>query len=184
MPRLQRGHVLLTSRLTHWHGVEPLPLDVLAEPDAVAFLLERTAGFRYATPQDEADAVALARALGRLALALEQAGAYIQHLRCGLGEYLARWRSQEARMRTWFDERLMHYPRSVAVTWETTLAQLDESAHALLRLMAWLVPDPIPRALFYSTEADEIFATAVAGSQSSTTTSAMSLEEALAALTR
>ena len=40
--------------------VESLPLDVLAEPDAVAFLLERTDGFHYSTPQDEADAVALA----------------------------------------------------------------------------------------------------------------------------
>jgi hypothetical protein len=184
LPRLQRGHVLLTSRLAHWRSVEPLPLDVLAEPDPVAFLLERTAGFRYGTSQDEADAVALARALGGLALALEQAGAYIQHLRCGLGEYLARWRSQEARVRTWFDERLMHYPRSVAVTWETTLAQLDEPAHALLRLLAWLAPDPIRRALFHSAEADEIFITAVVGHQDSTPTSAVSLEEALAALTK
>src|SRR5262249_14241696 len=99
LPRLQRGHVLITSRLTHWHGVEALPLDVLAEPDAVAFLLDRTAGLRYATPQDEADALALARALGGLALALEQAGAYIQHVRCGLGEYLTQWQCQEARVR-------------------------------------------------------------------------------------
>ena len=67
LPRLQRGHVLITSRLTHWHGVESLPLDVLAEPDATAFLLERTAGFRYATSQDEVDAVALTRELGGLA---------------------------------------------------------------------------------------------------------------------
>jgi hypothetical protein len=51
LPRLQRGHVLLTSRLTHWHGVEPLALDVLAEPDAVAFLLERTAGYRSGPPR-------------------------------------------------------------------------------------------------------------------------------------
>ena len=61
---------------------------------------------------------------------------------------------------------------------------MDESAHALLRLLAWLAPDPIPRALFHSTEAEEIFATAVAGPQDSTPTSAVSLEEALAALTK
>jgi tetratricopeptide (TPR) repeat protein len=128
--------------------------------------------------------VALARALGGLALALEQAGAYMQRLRCGLGEYLARWRSQEARVRTWFDERLMHYPRNVAVTWETTLAQLDEPAHALLRLLAWLAPDPIPRALFHSTEADQVFAAAVAGTGGNAPISEGSLEEALAALTK
>ena len=184
LPRLQRGHVLITSRLAQWSGVESLPLDVLAEPDAVAFLLERTAGFRYATSQDEADAAALARELRGLALALEQAGAYIQYLRCGLGEYLVRWRSQEARVRTWFDERLMHYPRGVAITWETTLAQLDEPARALLRLLAWLAPDPISRALFHGTEADQIFATALAGPGGSTPTSEVSLEEALAALAK
>jgi tetratricopeptide (TPR) repeat protein len=184
LPRLQRGHVLITSRLAHWHGIEPLPLDVLAEPDAMTFLLERTAGFRHATTQDEADAAALARALGGLALALEQAGAYIQYLRCGLGEYLARWRRQEARVHTWFDARLMHYPRSVAVTWETTLAQLDESTHALLRLLAWLAADPIPRALFDSAEADEIFATAVAGPGGDAPTAEVSLVEALAALAK
>jgi hypothetical protein len=142
LPRLQRGHALLTSRLTHWHGAEPLALDVLAEADVVAFLLERTAGFRSVTPQDEAATLALARELGGLALALEQAGAYIQHLHCALSEYLERWRRQEARVREWFDARLMQYPRSVAVTWETTLTQLDASARALLQLLAWLAPDP------------------------------------------
>lgn len=149
LPRLQHGHVLLTSRLSQWGaGMEALPLDVLAEPDAVAFVLERTAGFRHATPSDAADAVALAQELGGLALALEQAGAYIQHVRCSLGEYHRRWRAGEARVRTWFDARLMHYPRSLAITWETTLAQLEAPARALLRLLAWLAPEPVPRLLF------------------------------------
>src|SRR5262249_30542999 len=56
--------------------------------------------------------------------------------------------------------------------------------HALLRLLAWLAPDPIPRALFHNTEADEIFAIAIAGPQGSMLTSAVSLEEALAALAK
>jgi tetratricopeptide (TPR) repeat protein len=183
LPQLRDGHVLITSRLSHWsQDIAPLELDVLAASDAVAFLLERTAGYRRATADDAADARLLARELDGLALALEQAGTYIHERRLSFAEYLQRWRSQEARVREWFDARLMHYPRSVAVTWETTLAQLDESARALLRLLAWLAPDPIPLLLFESEAASQIFAEAVAGPDGSTPASHADLEEARTAL--
>jgi len=159
-----------------------MELDVLKEPDAVAFLLERTAGHRRATANDAADARLLAQELDGLALALEQAGAYIHERRCSFAEYLRRWRSQEARVRAWFDARLMHYPRSAAVTWETTLAQLDEPARALLRLLAWLAPAPIPLLLFESEEASQIFAEAIAGRDGNTPASHTDLEEARTAL--
>src|SRR5262249_31409632 len=92
--------------------------------------------------------------------------------------------SQEARVREWFDPRLMQYPASVAVTWETTLTQLDESACALLRLLAWLAPDPIPQALFRGAAAAEVFATAVASPSGTAPATAVTLEEALAALAK
>ena len=38
----------------------------------------------------------------------------------------------------------MHYPRSLAVTWQTTLDRLGAGEVALLRLLAWLAPDPVP----------------------------------------
>ena len=57
--------------------MESLALDVLAEADAAAFLLERTDERRRKHPDDPDQARRLAVELGQLALALEQAGAYI-----------------------------------------------------------------------------------------------------------
>ena len=48
----------------------------------------------------------------------------------------------------WHDLRLMQYPASVAVTWETTLAQLTGPERQLLDVLSWLAPEPIPLFLF------------------------------------
>ena len=145
---LRAGHVLITSRISNWGaGVEPLELHVLAEADAVAFLLERTRN-RRRKPDDPAVAAAIARELDGLALALEQAGAYIDKLHLSFAEYLRRWQERRAEVLRWHDARLMGYPASVAVTWETTFAQLTEPERRLLGVLAWLAPEPIPLTLF------------------------------------
>ena len=137
---------MITSRLGEWsEGVEPLELDVLDVEPAREFLLERTAGRRQPLATDDADARALAEALDGLALALEQAGAYISHVRCSLAEYLERWRKQDERVLKWFDERQMKYPKSVAVTWGTTWSQLSPASRGLLEILSWYAPDPIPQ---------------------------------------
>jgi len=41
----------------------------------------------------------------------------------------------------------MHYPLSMAVTWNTTFEELDWAARELLNLLCWLAPEPVPRAL-------------------------------------
>ena len=165
LPGLRAGHVVITSRLGNWgQGVDPLELDVLDEGPSTAFLLERTEGRRRATPDDESDARPLAGELDGLALALEQAGAYVCHVRCSLADYLQRWREHRPGVLEWFDERLMQYPRSVAVTWETTLAQLTPPAQAMLRLLSWLAPDPVPAAMFRTDDAQTVFNGARRGS--------------------
>lgn len=162
LARFHSGHVLVTSRLREWSGaIEALELDVLGEDDSVAFLLERTKEHRRPTPLDQADARTLAREFDGLALALEQAGAFISKLSNSLGECLQRWRSREKKVREWYDERLMQYPRSVAVTWDATFDQLDPAARALLRLLCWLAPEPIPRALLETEGARRALSAAV-----------------------
>ena len=132
--------MLITSRIGNWSaGVEPLELDVLARADAVAFLLERTP-HRRQKADDAARAAAIARELDGLALALEQAGAYIDKLRLSFAEYLQRWEAKRPEVLRWHDPRLMQYPASVAVTWETTFAQLAEPERRLLEVLAWLAP--------------------------------------------
>ncbi len=142
--RLRSGHVLITSRIGNWSaGVEPLELDVLAPVDAEAFLMDRTPHRRKAA-DDALQAAAAARELDGLALALEQAGAFIDKQRLSFAEYLHRWTAKRPLVLRWHDLRLMQYPASVAITWETTFAQLKEPERRLLDVLAWLAPEPIP----------------------------------------
>jgi tetratricopeptide (TPR) repeat protein len=147
MGQLAGGHVLLTSRLDRFApNVQPLELDVLAPDDAVAFLLERTPRRRHAA-DDAAEAQAVAEELGRLALALEQAGATIDHRRCGFADYLTLWRGSRDNVLGWARPEITGYPRAVAVTWQASVEQLTGPGRHLLERLAWLAPDPVPEFL-------------------------------------
>ncbi|NJD05536.1 MAG: tetratricopeptide repeat protein, partial [Methylococcaceae bacterium] len=148
LPRLAGGHVLITSRISQWsRAVDALSLDVLPAAAAVDFLLARTDGRRRLLAADAARAGEIAVELGGLALALEQAGAYIAQRRLSLAGYLEQWRTRRDRVLRWYDTRTMQYPGSVAITWQTSFDQLGEPARRLLQRLAWLAPEPIPESL-------------------------------------
>jgi tetratricopeptide (TPR) repeat protein len=145
MGRLAGGHVVLTSRLDSFaRHVEPLELDVLNPDAAVSFLLEATNGRRRKAADDEARARELAEELGRLALALEQAAATIDKQRCGFRHYLETWRSNRERVVGWARPEITGYHHAVAVTWQTSVDQLNDAARHLLAQLAFLAPDPVP----------------------------------------
>jgi hypothetical protein len=147
MGQLAGGHVLLTSRLDRFPpDVQLLELEVLAPDDAVAFLLARTPRRRHA-PDDAAQARAMAEELGRLALVLEQAGATIDHRRCGFADYFSLWRDSREKVLGWARPEITGYPRAVAVTWQTSVEQLTEPGRHMLERLAWLAPDPVPEFL-------------------------------------
>jgi tetratricopeptide (TPR) repeat protein len=160
LPRLQGGKVLVTSRLAVWPpGLGRREVEQISPEEAARFLLERTQGQRAATAGDPADATRLAGLLDGLPLALEQAGAYIAFHRISLSGYLDAWERTRGEVLAWYDDRVMDYPRSLAVTWQQTVERLGPGAAALLRLAAYLAPEPIPVALFESGE--EIVAEAI-----------------------
>jgi tetratricopeptide (TPR) repeat protein len=144
LPRGNTGHVLITSRNQAWRGLaQPLSVKVLPPDDAVAFLLKRTG-------QEEREAAAaLARELGSLPLALEQAGAYIEETATPLAGYLRLFR--ERRNELWGEEQPPpEYADTVAATWSLAMDRVRaESSLAadLLNLCAFLAPDDIPLAL-------------------------------------
>jgi tetratricopeptide (TPR) repeat protein len=145
---LTGGHVVVTSRLADFSGnFQPLELGVLAVDDAAAFLLARTEGRRRKAADDNAKAREVATELGQLALALEQAAAFIAKRRLAFGQYLEQWRSHGDEVLAWFDETVTGYPRAVAVTWQTSIAQLSENGRHLLERLAWLAPERIPEFL-------------------------------------
>ncbi len=147
-PQLRTGHVLITSRLRKWPpGFQKQELGVLSREEAVQFLLQRTEGERSRSGEDAEQADRLAEILGGLPLALEQAAAYIGHHQTTFAKYLESWEKEREEVLAWHDED-MQYPASVATTWQTTLRQLTPKAAALLRLTAFLAPEPIPSAMF------------------------------------
>ncbi len=149
LPQLSGGQLVLTTRLRNWSAaVELQEVEVLTPEDATAFLLERTADRR----RQAADDASLARAmavddLGGLALALEQAGAFISQRRLRLSDYRSQWQSNRQVVLAWNDPRLMQYDHSLATTWLTSYQQVSEAARTLLRRLAWLSPEPIPESL-------------------------------------
>jgi tetratricopeptide (TPR) repeat protein len=145
MGRLAGGHVLLTSRLDHFaRQVELLELDVLSLDAASSFLLEATDSRRRKAVDDDAAAGELAAELGRLALALEQAAATIDKLRCGFRQYLEIWQGNRDRVVGWARPEITGYHHAVAATWQTSVDQLSEAGRRLLERLAFLAPDPVP----------------------------------------
>jgi tetratricopeptide (TPR) repeat protein len=151
------GRVLVTSRLANFAGhFDPLELDVLSIEDAVAFLMERTDRRRHKMPDDGATARQLADDLGGLALALEQAGAYVAKLGISFSRYRELWRDNWQKVAGWSDERITKYPRAIAVTWQTSVDQLTPAGHRLLQWLAWFAPEPILNFLLEVPELDVV----------------------------
>jgi tetratricopeptide (TPR) repeat protein len=145
---LSGGHVVVTSRLKDFSGsFRPLELGLLAIDDAVAFLLARTEGRHRSAANDDAKAREIAMELGRLALALEQAAAFIARRELTFDQYLKQWHSHADKILAWFDETITGYPRAVAVTWQTSITQLSENGRRLLQRLAWLAPEKVPESL-------------------------------------
>ena len=103
--QLTGGQVLMTSRLANFPGdVEPLELDLLAEHDATQFLLQRTAGRRQVVDDEEGVARELATEnLGRLALALEHAAAYMVRHQVSFARYREVWQTNRDKVLAWSD---------------------------------------------------------------------------------
>ena len=148
LPQTSGGQLLVTTRLSRWSAaVRRLPLEVLSPEAAAEFLLERTAGSRKQETGDPLAARDLAQQLDGLALALEQAGAYIDERCISFSSYRREWQQRRDQLLSWFDPQLMQYPQSVATTWLTSFQQLSADAQTLLRRLAWLATEPIPESL-------------------------------------
>ncbi|MGW4905138.1 FxSxx-COOH system tetratricopeptide repeat protein [Streptomyces sp. NPDC004270] len=153
---LTGGHLLATSRkATGWHKIgSAMPLGLLT-PQAAADLLCRLAfDGRTPTNEERRQAEALARDLGFLPLALEQAGAYAYETGTDLGEY-----RQSLDLMLGETGGDANPERTIARIWDhtlTTVENRDPLAAALLYAMAWLAPDDIPRNLLAPLAQDTI----------------------------
>ncbi|GLY99232.1 tetratricopeptide repeat protein [Actinoplanes sp. NBRC 103695] len=138
------GHVLVTTRReVDWdmHGLTPIRLGVLSEAEAVQMMFERT------RQRDDAAATAIASYLGCLPLALEQAAAFINHHHLSMAAYHDRLEAQTGALLAVVAPG-MDAQRAVTRVWEITLEALtisNPAAIEILRVLAWLAPDDVPR---------------------------------------
>ncbi|MGF7237160.1 MAG: FxSxx-COOH system tetratricopeptide repeat protein [Frankia sp.] len=136
------GHVLITSRHPGWGGLaDRIDVDVMARPDAVAFLTRRITGI---TPDLAED---LAGELGDLPLALEQAAAYLDATGLPATSYLRDVRTRRASMLGKGVD--LAHGGTLTTLWTLTVDRLRQQSPAavtLLDLCAHLGPEPVPLA--------------------------------------
>ncbi|MBU1627360.1 tetratricopeptide repeat protein, partial [bacterium] len=139
IPKSDTGHVIITSRNPNWGGValtrhiEELKLD-----DSVEFLLKRT------HEKDIKAVEILARALGRLPLALEQAGAYIEATGCSLSDYLRMLKKHQKKLLS--RGKPTDYTDNIATTWEISFQKVKKESQTgaeLINLCAFLAAECI-----------------------------------------
>jgi tetratricopeptide (TPR) repeat protein len=118
-----------------------VPLDVLTTEEATQFLLTRTGYSDLAAARD------LAETLGRLPLALEQAGAFIAQTKViTLARYLELFYQQSLKLLR-KGRQQGSYRHTVDTTWDLSLQRLRQetpAATGLLNLLALLAPDDMP----------------------------------------
>jgi Tetratricopeptide repeat len=136
------GRVLVTSQSQHWPAGWAVQVPVLDPTVAARFL---TAG---CGDVDQGSAVELAAELDGLPLALEQAAAYMRATSTSLARYLRLFRFRQADLLA-RGEAAGHRDH-VAATLGLALSRLGKDAPAaagLMRLLAFLAPDPVPLGL-------------------------------------
>jgi hypothetical protein len=147
LARVPAGRYLITSRrASGWHATAvPVQLDVLDPAEAQDLLAAILAPAR---PQHADGAAELCAELGFLPLAIEQAGAYLAQGGGTPREYLDLLARYPAAMYQAAPEG-GDAARTIARIWHVTLDRLtnDPLAGQVLRILAWYVPDAIPRTL-------------------------------------
>lgn len=139
------GDVLITSRNLRWQSViDTVRMDVFTRAESTEFPTKRV------TRQlSEPEADQLAKELGDLPLALEQAGAMLAETGMPVEDYLRLLREQVSGIMN--EGKSPDYPRSMTAAWKlsvSTLRQQLPQAEELLRCCAFFGPDPIPRDVF------------------------------------
>jgi tetratricopeptide (TPR) repeat protein len=143
------GHVLLTTRRRgEFHALgRVLELKLLAPADAIALLRARNPGISTDI------AAEIARELGLLPLALEQAAAYMDRNKVNAALYLRLLQEHTFEL---YDkgvvaDREEDRRDTIATLWDISLAQIkaeNPAAVELMDLCAYLAPDPVPLELF------------------------------------
>ena len=153
LPENTNGHLLITSRARQAQRLG-LPKGLLTTKlkarEALDFLLDRT-GREKLPASEKKEAKALAKELGYLPLALEQAAAYLVEKQASFENYLKGYETQRLGLLEKAQPVAGGERESVAKTWLLNFEQIETASPAaadLLRASAFLAPDNIPLEIF------------------------------------
>jgi hypothetical protein len=151
-----KGHILLTTRAQATGGLaERVEIEEMEPEESVVFLLRRVSVIAKDAPLSagkEAErklAEQISRELGRLPLALDQAGAFIEETPSSLAEYLQLYKAKGKELRAQRGD-LGDHP-SVSVTFSLAFEKVSASNPAaadVIRVCSYLSPDAIPEEIF------------------------------------
>src|SRR5436190_16176546 len=150
------GCILVTSLNRAANGqlaITGKELDVMDKDDAMSFLFKCS----QISSDPESEASLLVETLGRLPLAIEQAGGFMRANGVSITEYRELYKSNRSRalkegLSTAHKES--YYRETVATTWDVSfkaIEQTDPLANVILRISAFLDGKQIQKDLFYDT---------------------------------
>jgi hypothetical protein len=134
------GHTVITSRNPGWSELAArVEIDVLSRPEAVKLIHVSRPGVK------ETEANRLAEALGDLPLALAQAAGFLAETGMPVDQYLdlLTTRTEELLDQSPPQSHPLSLTAAIRVSTDR-LAQVDPAALALVRIGAFLAPEPIP----------------------------------------
>jgi len=155
VPTDAKGHCIITSRRSQLESLgvrDAIALRLMSPDTAIQFLALRTAR-ELGSGEERAAAGDIARELGHLPLALEQAAAYIAASGCSFAEYLGSYKRRDLSLLAAMPPAAGAYARTVASTWSLNFAELEASEPAsadLLRVAAFAAPESVPDELLLS----------------------------------
>lgn len=154
LPQTIKGNILITTRNKRINYGRPFGLDVFSVEEAINFLKRRLSNDSHLKLENyyfsdfEENSSILAKRLGNLPLALEQAAAYIREVRCSIKQYLELMEQSGINA---FDDSYAspkYYEHLVTTTWNISFNALEESSRQLMNLCAYMAPDRIPVEFF------------------------------------
>jgi tetratricopeptide (TPR) repeat protein len=142
-----RGHTLITTRNPNALGIpaEGLEVELLEKHEAKDLLLLR-ANIIDDNEMIQSEALNIVMELGLLALAIEQAAAYIREQLKDIFKFMVVYSAHRKLILMERPKGNWNYPREVATTWLLSFVEVEKrniDASQLLKLIAFLNPDGI-----------------------------------------
>jgi hypothetical protein len=135
IPPGEFGHVIITSRNPLSRGLgSGIEVGDMTNDDAVALLFKRSG--KKATPEYQPDACLIVQNLGNLALAIDQAGAFIMARQINFRAFLQQYdRSHQKLLNYNIPPLIRRYKHNVLTTLEISLKYIEESCPNAVKLL-------------------------------------------------